>query len=52
MPEALKMPPKYKRCVSHVQATGKSKSSAHAICTSVNAGNIKKVRKQEARRKK
>ena len=43
------MPAAYKRCVSHVQAKGKSKSSAHAICTSVNAGNIKKVRKTEGR---
>jgi len=52
MPEALKMPPKYKRCVKHVEDQGKSTRSAHAICTSVNAGNIKKVRKAEARRKK
>ena len=45
------MPAKYKRCVSHVKASGKSERSAHAICTSVNAGNIKKVRKAEARKK-
>lgn len=42
------MPAKYERCVKHVQATGKSKSSAHAICTSKNVGNIKQVRKREA----
>jgi hypothetical protein len=43
------MPAAYKRCVKKVQASGKSEQSSHAICTSVNAGNIKKVRKQEAR---
>lgn len=45
------MPAAYKRCVKHVEDKGKSKSSAYAICTSVNAGNIKKVRKQEAKKK-
>lgn len=44
------MPAKYKRCVSHVQAQGKSKKSAHAICTAANAGNIKKVRAKEKAR--
>lgn len=43
------MPEKYKRCVKHVEAKGHSTSSAHAICTAANAGNIKKVRKAEAR---
>lgn len=46
------MPAKYKRCVEHVKAKGHSESSSHAICTSVNAGNIKKVRKQEAKKSK
>ena len=46
------MPEAYKRCVAHVQKKGKSERSAHAICTSVNAGNIKKVRKTEARKRK
>lgn len=43
------MPKAYKRCVSHVKAKGHSESSSHAICTAANAGNIKKVRKQEAK---
>lgn len=43
------MPTAYKRCVKHVKAKGHSESSSHAICTAANAGNIKKVRKQEAR---
>jgi len=46
------MPAAYKRCVKHVQAQGKSERSSHAICTSVNAGNIKKVRKVEAKKSK
>jgi hypothetical protein len=46
------MPAKYKRCVKDVEAQGKSTSSAHAICTASNAGNIKKVRKEEAKAKK
>lgn len=41
------MPAKYKRCVKEVQAQGKSKSSAHAICTSVNAGGIVQARRAE-----
>lgn len=45
------MPPAYKKCVKDVQKKGKSKSSAHAICTSVNAGGIKQVRKAEKKRK-
>lgn len=43
------MPAKYKRCVKKVQASGKSKKSAHAICTSVNAGKIKQYRKRGGR---
>jgi len=43
------MPAAYKRCVKHVEAKGKNKSSAHAICTSANAGNIKQVRAKEAK---
>lgn len=43
------MPAAYKRCVKHVEAKGKSTSSAHAICTSANAGNIHQVRRQEAK---
>jgi hypothetical protein len=45
------MPAAYKRCVKHVEAKGKSTSSAHAICTSVNAGNIRRARKEEAKKK-
>ena len=43
------MPKKYKRCVKKVQATGKSESSSHAICTSTNAGGIQQVRRKERR---
>lgn len=46
------MPAAYKRCVKHVQATGKSKSSSHAICTAENAGGIKQARKKEAAARK
>lgn len=46
------MPAAYKRCVQHVQAKGKSKPSAHAICTANNAGGIKQARKAEARKRK
>lgn len=45
------MPAKYKRCVKHVEAQGKSTSSAHAICTASNAGNIRQARKAEAKKK-
>ena len=45
------MPEKYKRCVKKVQEQGKSKSSAHAICTSVNAGGVQQVRRAERREK-
>jgi len=45
------MPEKYKRCVKEVKAKGKSESSAHAICTSVNAGGIQQVRRSERREK-
>lgn len=41
------MPAAYKRCVSHVKAQGKSTQSAHAICTSVNAGGVRQVRSKE-----
>lgn len=41
------MPKAYKRCVRKVRAKGHSKSSAHAICTKANAGNVKAVRKKE-----
>lgn len=46
------MPAAYKRCVKHVQSKGKSKDSAHAICTSVNAGGVKQVRREESRTRK
>lgn len=46
------MPAVYKRCVSKVQASGKSESSAHAICTSQNVGNIKQYRIAEKKRGK
>jgi hypothetical protein len=48
------MPPAYKRCVKHVEAKGHSTSSAHAICTSVDAGGIAAARAKEraATRKK
>ena len=45
------MPEKYKRCVKKVQEQGKSKSSAHAICTASNAGGIQQVRRSERRAK-
>ena len=45
------MPAAYKRCVSHVKAKSKSKSSAHAICTANNAGNIKQTRRAESRKR-
>jgi len=45
------MPAKYKRCVREVSKT-KGTRSAHAICTAANAGNIKQVRKREARARK
>ena len=41
------MPAAYKRCVKHVEAKGHATSSAHAICTSVNAGGVKQTRAQE-----
>lgn len=41
------MPAAYKRCVRKVRAKGHSTSSAHAICTAANAGNIKAVRRRE-----
>lgn len=46
------MPAKYKRCVAEVMAKKHSKEQAHAICTSVNAGGIKQVRKKEAKKGK
>jgi hypothetical protein len=45
------MPAAYKRCVEHVKATDKSKDSAHAICTSVNAGNVRQVRQAEFKKR-
>lgn len=36
------MPRKYERCVKQVKKQGKSKSSAHAICTE----SVKKKRKK------
>lgn len=42
------MPAAYKRCVRHV--TGKVRNP-HAVCTAANAGNIKKYRKKEAKRR-
>jgi len=41
------MPAKYKRCVKKVKAKGHSTSSAHAICTKANAGNVKAYRKRK-----
>jgi len=45
------MPLKYKRCVAKV-AKHSGMRSAHAICTASNAGNIRQVRKAEARKVK
>jgi hypothetical protein len=50
-PEARIMPEKYKRCVEKVSKKG-NVDNPHAVCTAVNAGNIKKVRKDEAKAKK
>jgi hypothetical protein len=44
------MPPAFKRCVKKVAAK-KGKDSAYAICTAANAGNIKKVRQQEFKKR-
>ena len=41
------MPAAYKRCVKHIEAQGKNTGSAHAICTSVNAGGIAQERARE-----
>lgn len=41
------MPAKYKSCVAKVARKGVR--SPHAVCTKANAGNIKSVRKKEAR---
>lgn len=46
------MPAKYKRCVAEVMAKKHSSQQAHAICTSVDAGGVKEVRKKEAKEKK
>lgn len=43
------MPEKYKRCVRKVSRQ-KGTRSAHAICTAANAGDIKRVRKEEVRK--
>lgn len=45
------MPEKYKSCVRKV-AQKKSVRSAHAICTAANAGNVRQVRKREAKARK
>ena len=45
------MPRKYKSCVRKVKAKGHNESSAHAVCTARNAGNIKEYRKHEKRHK-
>lgn len=45
------MPKAYKRCVEKV-ARQKGTRRAHAICTAANAGNVKAVRKREARKKR
>ena len=39
------MPKAYQRCVKKVKAKGYGTSTAHAICTKVNAGNVKKYRR-------
>jgi len=44
------MPKAYKRCVRKVAAKGVK--NPHAVCTAANAGNIKGVRKREARRRR
>ena len=44
------MPKKYLSCVRKIMKSGKSKSSAHAICTSVNAGNVKQYRKRKKKK--
>lgn len=41
------MPAGYLQCTKKVQKSGKSESSAHAICRKANAGNIKKYSKKE-----
>ena len=51
------MPPKYKRCVRKVMKKvkprlGRTKEqSAHAICTSVDAGGVKAYRARKKKRK-
>lgn len=45
------MPEKYKRCVEKVSRKGEV-DNPHAVCTAANAGNIKQVRKKEAKKKK
>lgn len=45
------MPKKFKDCVKKVQDKGHSKDSSYAICTAANAGNIRKVRKEEAKKR-
>lgn len=45
------MPAAFKRCVKDVQKQGKSKDSSYAICTASNAGNIRKVRQEEFKKR-
>lgn len=44
------MPKAYKRCVKKVARKGVR--NPHAVCTAANAGNVKAVRKREARARK
>ena len=44
------MPEKYKRCVRKTAAKGVR--NPHAVCTAANAGNVKAVRKREAKARK
>lgn len=43
------MPEAFKRCVRKVRGTVRN---AYAVCTAANAGNVKAVRKQEAKQRK
>lgn len=44
------MPKTYQRCVRKVKHKGHSTSSAHAICTASNAGNVKAYRKRKKKK--
>jgi hypothetical protein len=41
------MPAAYNSCLRSVKQKGMTKNHAHAVCTSVNAGNIRATRKAE-----